>query len=244
MNESGVTSIIILTFNELRFTEVCLEYIRRHTPEPYELIIVDNASTDGTVEYLQGQRDIKLVLNDKNNGFAKGCNQGIEIASGDYILLLNNDTVSSPGWLRNMITCLKSNKSIGIVGPRSNYVKAPQRVSVEYTTMEEMLSFSTQFNKAGDPSKWFELEMAVGFCMLIKKEVIDAVGLLDERFGIGFFEDDDYCRRARRKGYKIMCAGDTFIHHFGSASFIGNKVDYNRLVHENWIKYNAKWHKV
>ncbi len=243
MNGSKLTSIIILTFNELRFTQVCLEYIRRYTPESYELIVVDNASTDGTVEYLRDQRDIKLVLNAKNNGFARGCNQGIEIASGDYILLLNNDTAVSPGWLKNMITCLESNESIGIVGPRSNYVKAPQILKVEYKNMEEILSFSTQFNSASDPSKWFELEMAVGFCMLIKKQVINEVGLLDERFGIGFFEDDDYCRRAREKGFRIVCAGDTFVHHFGSASFIGNQIDYNRLVRKNWQKYLAKWKK-
>ncbi|MHB9093104.1 MAG: glycosyltransferase family 2 protein [Eubacteriales bacterium] len=243
MNTPRLTSIIILTFNELRFTKVCLEYIRRYTSEPYELVVVDNASTDGTVEYLRGQKDIKLVINDKNNGFAKGCNQGIEIAAGDYILLLNNDTAVSPGWLGNMIVCLESDQSIGIVGPRSNYVKEPQRLKVEYTTMDQIVSFSTQFNKVSDPSKWFELEMAVGFCMLIKRKVIDVVGLLDEQFGKGFFEDDDYCRRAKEKGFKIMCAGDTFVHHFGSASFIGNKIDYNRLERENWIKYNAKWHK-
>ena len=238
-----LTSIIVLTFNELRFTQVCLEYIRRYTPEPYELIVVDNASTDGTVEYLVSQKDIKLTLNAKNNGFAKGCNQGIRIASGDYILLLNNDTAVSPRWLENMIACLESDSSIGIVGPRSNYAKPPQLLKVEYTNMEEVLNFSTQFNSAGDPSKWFELEMAVGFCMLMKRDVINQVGLLDERFGIGFFEDDDYCRRAREKGFRILCAGDTFVHHFGSASFHGNKIDYNSLVQKNWQKYNAKWYK-
>lgn len=241
MCKPRLTSIIILTFNELRFTKLCLELIRWHTPEPYELVVVDNASTDGTVEYLRSQNDIRLFPNDKNNGFAKGCNQGIQTAAGDYILLLNNDTAVAPGWLGNMINCLESNKSIGIVGPRSNYVKPPQLLGVGYTNMAEVLSFSTDFNKERDPAKWFELEMAVGFCMLIKREVIKEVGLLDERFGIGFFEDDDYCRRAREKGFKIMCAGDTFVHHFGSASFIGNKIDYNRLVKISWLKYMAKW---
>ena len=241
MNEPGLTSIIILTFNELRFTRLCLEHIRRYTPEPYELIVVDNASTDGTIEFLQGQEDIKLILNRKNEGFAKGCNQGIEIAAGDCVLLLNNDTAVAPGWLENMVNCLTSDRRIGIVGPCSNYVKAPQLLKVEYKTMAEVIDFSTRFNKVRDSAKWFELEMAVGFCMLIKRPVIDSVGLLDEQFGIGFFEDDDYCRRAKEKGFKIMCAGDTFVHHFGSASFIGNKIDYNRLVKKNWSKYITKW---
>jgi len=243
MNISRLTSIIILTFNELRFTKVCLEFIRRYTPEPYELIVVDNASTDGTVEYLLSQKDIKLKLNPQNRGFAGGVNQGIQTAAGEYVLLLNNDTAVSPGWLGNMIRCLESDESIGIVGPLSNYVKAPQLVKVDYTNMEEVLRFSTEFNKTSDPSKWFELDMAVGFCMLIRRQVINEVGLLDERFGIGFFEDDDYCRRAKEKGYKIMCAGDTFVHHFGSASFIGNKIDNKSLAKRNWLLYFTKWKK-
>lgn len=243
MNEPPLTSIIILTFNELRFTKLCLEFIRRYTSEPYELIVVDNASTDGTVGYLQDQKDIKLIINNQNRGFAKGCNQGIKIASGDYVLLLNNDTAVSPGWLGNMINCLESDESIGIVGPRSNCAKPPQLLKVDYKNMDEMLNFSTQFNMVRDPGKWFELEMAVGFCMLIKRKVIDEVGLLDESFGIGFFEDDDYSRRTKEKGFKIICAGDTFVHHFGSASFIGNKINYKWLIRNNWVKFNTKWKK-
>lgn len=243
MAKQRLTSIVILTFNQLGYTKLCLESIRRYTPEPHELIVVDNASTDGTVEYLQGQTDVKLVLNRENKGFAKGCNQGIAAAAGDYVLLLNNDTIAAPRWLNNLITCMESDQSTGIVGPRSNYAKEPQYLRVNYTTIEEMLEFSKAFNKSSDPAKWFELDMVVGFCMLIRRQVIDDIGLLDEQFGIGFYEDDDYCRRAKEKGFKIMCAGDTFVHHFGSRSFIGNYIDYNRLAQENWIKFQDKWHK-
>ena len=221
---AGLTSIVILTYNQFEYTRWCLAAIRYYTSEPYELIVVDNGSTDGTVEYLQSQADMEIILNGENKGFAKGCNQGIKTAGGEYILLLNNDTVPVSGWLRNMINCLESDPSIGIVGPRSNYVKGPQSLEVSYTDMDEMFAFSEQFNRSPDPAKWLELGMVVGFCMLVKRAVIDTVGLLDERFGIGFFEDDDYCLRARSKGFKIMCAGDTFVHHFGS-----------------WEKYLAKW---
>lgn len=236
-----LTSIVILTYNELEYTRWCLASIRYYTSEPYELIVVDNGSTDGTVEFLRSQQDIRFIHNRENKGFAKGCNQGISQAAGDYVLLLNNDTAVASGWLRNMINCLESNPATGIVGPRSNFVKGPQSLPVEYKNMDEMFAFSSRFNEKPDPAKWFELEMAVGFCMLIRRHVIDVVGLLDERFGIGCFEDDDYCRRAKLKGFKIMCAGDTFVHHFGSRSFIGNNIDRDRLVRENWQKYLTKW---
>lgn len=238
---SGLTSIVIPTFNQLEYTRWCVASIRFFTTEPYELIVVDNGSSDGTREYLQTQKDIRPILNEMNGGFAKACNQGIRQAAGDFVLLLNNDTAVAAGWLRNMINCLESNPAIGIVGPRTNFAKGPQSLQVDYANMDEMFAFSCQFNAKPDPSKWFELEMAVGFCMLVKRQVIESVGLLDERFGIGFFEDDDYCRRVRLKEFRIMCAGDTFVHHFGSRSFIGNKIDRDRLVQENWRKYAAKW---
>ena len=98
-----LTSIIIPTYNQLEYTRWCLDSIRYYTGEPYELIVVDNGSTDGTVEYLWSQEDIRFIHNRENKGFAGGCNQGISHSAGDYVLLLNNDTVVASGWLGNMI---------------------------------------------------------------------------------------------------------------------------------------------
>ena len=93
----GLTSIIIVTFNELDYTRQCVESIRRLTDEPYELIFVDNASTDGTVQYLECQPDAKVIRNSDNRGFPAAVNQGIAAASGSQVLLLNNDTIVTTG---------------------------------------------------------------------------------------------------------------------------------------------------
>lgn len=236
----GLTSIVILAWNQLFYTRMCIESVRRYTDVPYELILVDNGSTDGTGEYFDSIPGAVVIKNPENRGFAAGCNQGIRAARGDYILLLNNDTVVSYNWLSNLINCLESNPEIGIVGPVSNYVSGVQLISTKYQSLEEMHQFAREFNRP-DPSRWFDTERLVGFCMLIRRSVIDRIGLLDEDFGIGNFEDDDYCLRARKAGFRLVCAGDTFVHHFGNKTFAGNKVDLDSLLAENRIKFCRKW---
>ena len=120
--ESKFTSIIILTYNQLEYTKICIESIRKFTnPDSYEIIIIDNNSTDGTINWLKTQEDVTVIYNNENLGFPKGCNQGIKIAKGDNILLLNNDTIVTPNWLSNMNKALWSSKEIGAVGTVSNY---------------------------------------------------------------------------------------------------------------------------
>jgi cellulose synthase/poly-beta-1,6-N-acetylglucosamine synthase-like glycosyltransferase len=102
-SDSSRTSIIILTHNQLSFTEMCLHSLRLFTPEPNQLIVVDNHSTDGTVDFLRRQADVQLIENATNRGFPAGCNQAIRIATGDQILLLNNDTIVTPGWLGRLL---------------------------------------------------------------------------------------------------------------------------------------------
>ena len=132
--KSLMVSIIILTHNQLEYTRLCIESIYKYTTESYQLILVDNGSTDGTVEYLKSvvshKSSIdshKLICNQKNLGFARGCNQGIEEASGSYILLLNNDVVVTDGWLKRMLQCAESDSKIGIVGPMTNFISGPQQ---------------------------------------------------------------------------------------------------------------------
>ncbi len=106
------TSIIILTYNNLSLTKGCIESIFKYTEkDSYEIIVVDNASTDDTVAYLKEQKDIKTIFNSENVGFPKGCNMGIQLASKDNdILLLNNDTIVTTNWLKNLKICLESDE--------------------------------------------------------------------------------------------------------------------------------------
>ena len=136
------TSIIILTLNKFDLTKSCIESIRRHTSEPYELIIVDNGSTDDTVEFLQNQKDIRAIYNKQNAGFAKGCNQGAAIATGDNLLFLNNDTVVTENWLKNMLNVLNADELIGMVGPVSNSYSRRQKIHVSYSDFSGLDEFA------------------------------------------------------------------------------------------------------
>jgi len=250
IRNAPLTSIIILTCNQIEYTKKCIESIFQNTQKPYELIIVDNGSTDGTVEYLEFEildRNkpvvIKVIKNISNNGFSGGNNQGMAAATGDYILLMNNDVVVTPGWLERLICCAEKKPEIGIVGPRSNYVSGPQLIEgVDYDThtLNGLIEFSN--NLAGDHSgQAQQILRVVGFCMLIKRAVIDKIGGMDDRYGLGNFEDDDFSLRATIAGFQSWIARDCFIHHFGHRTFIGEKVDLNKSLHKNWGIFKSKW---
>lgn len=235
------TSIVILTHNKLDYTKLCIESIRKYTPKwSYEIIVVDNNSTDDTVNWLKQQKDIKTIFNNENLGFPKGCNQGIEIATGDNILLLNNDTIVTHNWLENLVECLYSSSDIGAVGAVTNNCSYYQAIQVSYKSLEEMQVFARRFN-VSNPDKWEERLKLIGFCMLIKREVVEKIGLLDERYTPGNYEDDDYSLRIRKAGYRLMLCQDTFIHHFGSVSFGENREKFIGLLHTNRQKFVEKW---
>lgn len=237
----GLTSIVIVTFNQLPLTQKCLESIRLFTDEPYEIIVVDNASTDGTVDYLRTCGDVRLIANLENSGFPRGANQGMEASRGRQVLLLNNDVIVTTGWLRRLLVTLNSDPQIGLVGPCSNYVgSSEQQVPITYDELSSLDGFAWEFGKELS-GKVIDTDRLVGFCLLIKRALIDRIGYLDERFGVGNFEDDDYCRRARQNGFRAVVARDAFIHHFGHASFKGAGIDLNELLKRNESLYREKW---
>ncbi|MEC0171901.1 glycosyltransferase [Paenibacillus graminis] len=235
------TSIIILTYNKLEYTVQCIESIRKYTKnESYEIIVVDNNSEDGTVKWLQEQNDIITILNKENLGFPGGCNAGIKLASGSEILLLNNDTIVTRNWLSNMLKALYSEESIGAVGCTTNNCSYRQQIPVSYSSIESMHDFAKEHNHS-NAKFWNERLKLVGFCMLIKKKVVEEIGLLDERFFPGNYEDDDYSLRIRKAGYKLLLCKDTFIHHFGSVSFSDDINKFQDLMSSNAKKYEKKW---
>lgn len=236
------TSIIILTYNNLAYNKQCIESIRKFTDVgTYEIVVVDNNSTDGTSEWLKEQYDIKVIFNKENVGFPKGCNQGIELANKENdILLLNNDIIVTPNWLKNLTGCLHSSGEIGAVGAVTNNCSYYQTVPTTYSNLEEMISFAQNYN-IPDVSKWEQRVKLIGFCMLIKRRVINEVGVLDTRFTPGNFEDDDLSFRIINAGYKLILCKDTFIHHYGSTSFKTNPEKYYKLIDENSRKFEEKW---
>ncbi len=236
------TSIIILTYNNLEYTKLCIESVRKFTPEgSYETIVVDNCSSDGTAEWLREQPDIRLIANQRNEGFPAGCNQGIRAAeAGNDILLLNNDTIVTPQWLDALRTCLYSSPSIGAAGPVTNFCSNGQAIQTKFGDITEMLDFAAQFNASQRPEYECRQKL-VGFCLLMKREAVDQIGLLDERFTPGNYEDDDYSYRIQEAGYRLLLCHSVFIYHFGSLSFHKDIQAYQRHLLVNEKKFEEKW---
>lgn len=238
-----LTSIVILTLNELEYTRRCVDSIAAHTPEPHELIFVDNGSTDGTVEYLRSIPGATVITNGENRGFGGGCNQGIASAAGTTILLLNNDTVATDGWLAAMLRALEADPRRGVVGPRSNHVADRQRVAdvgYDVESLDGLDTWASEFVQTGAGSG-FEMTRLIGFCLLLRREVIDRIGGFDVRFGLGNFEDDDICMRAVVAGWSCWVCNDSFVHHFGSRTFAGAQIDHSTTMLENWHRFARKW---
>lgn len=242
------TAIVILTYNNLNYNKGCLDSIRKYTKEvTYEIVIVDNASTDGTREWLAEQKDIKVVLNSENVGFPKGCNIGIEAAEKDSdIMLLNNDVEVCPRWLENMQVALYSGEDIGAVGATTSYDfkgvlnSKGEVLDFDANPMEQVQEFASK-NNILDSNRWMYRNSLIGFCMLIKRSVLNNVGNLDERFTPGTFEDDDISLRIVCAGYKLLTCYDSYIHHFGSKSFNHKTAKYWELIERNSKKFREKW---
>lgn len=241
-----LVSIVVVTYNNLDLTKKCLESIERHTSMVrYELIIVDNASQDGTPDFLReyalSRPNVLLQLNDENLGFSAANNQGLALGKGDYLVVLNNDTVVTSGWAMGLIRHLRRDPTIGLIGPVTNNIGNEAKVPVEYESLEEMPSEAARYTLA-HMGQAFDIRTLAFFCVMVPRTTYERIGGLDEAFGLGFFEDDDYCRRVQEIGMKCVCAEDVFVHHNLSASF--NKLGEERkrkLMEKNRQIYEAKW---
>ncbi|MFC4596947.1 glycosyltransferase family 2 protein [Cohnella hongkongensis] len=235
-----LTSIVILTLNNLDQTMRCLHSIRVFTNSPYELIFVDNGSTDGTVAWLSQQPDVKLIANGVNRGFAAACNQGAAAAAGDHIVLLNNDTIVSHHWLTVLLQCLHADERTGIVGPRSNFVLPLQKLEADVRQEGQYHLFAQSYNRH-QPDLWQDLCALSGFCMLLRRSTWHRLGGFDEAFGVGGYEDIDLGYRALKAGLVLRLAGDAFVYHEGNQSFNANAIDVYGAAAANRRLFIRKW---
>ncbi len=236
------TSIIILTYNHLSLTKACLASIEQYTEkDTYEIIVVDNNSSDGTRDWLLTQPHFKLILNSENKGFPKGCNQGIQIASKENdILLLNNDTIVTENWLKNLKICLDSDPKIGAVGLVCNQNENHQGVDFTYDDFNTMQHLAKQNNQS-NPKKWEDKSMLIGFCMLIKREVMNQLKGLDEAYTPGYIEDNDFSLRILTLGYRLVLCHDSFIHHYLGTEFRKDLTKFYPILTKNRAYFYQKW---
>jgi GT2 family glycosyltransferase len=182
-----------------------------------------------------------VILNGGNLGFSPAANEGLALARGDRLVLLNNDTLVPPGWLPGLLAHL-GDERVGLVGPVTNRIGNEAEVPAEYRTWAEFLSFCRQ--RASERSgQAVDIQVAAMFCLGMRRDVWERLGPLDERYEIGLLEDDDYSERARRAAYRVLCADDVFVHHFSEASF-GKLVptgEYAEILQNNKRRYAEKW---
>jgi GT2 family glycosyltransferase/glycosyltransferase involved in cell wall biosynthesis len=245
-------SVVVLSYNNLKLTEVCLNSLLKYTNYVnWELIVVDNASSDGTPEYLtefgREHPAAKIILNPENGGFSAGNNLGIKEASGDIVILLNNDTYVTDGWIMSLVRHFKADPELGLVGPVTNNIGNEAKIDIAYDSKEQIAAKALAYTSVHGRERLYVDNIAF-FCAAISADAIGKIGLLDERFGLGFFEDDDYCKRARNAGFKIAIAEDCFIHHELSASWNANKqkqrdeyLERNKRIFEE--KWGEPWKK-
>lgn len=235
-------TVVIPCFNAWEYTEACLSSLARCTPEPYDVVLIDNGSTDGTSERFQAVGSGTLVRNAENLGFSIAANQGIELAAGDVVVLLNNDTIVTEGWLGALLDALVADEDVGVAVPVSNFVIDPQKVPVTYSAApgEELEAFAADraHRLAGQGR---DLTRISGLCMAIRRELLAQIGGFDPRFRLGNFEDDDFALRARSAGWRLRLREDSFIHHFGHRAFAQIEEDFDALLHENAARFCLKW---
>ena len=232
--------IVIPVWNQLEYTKECLTALFKFTFFPFRLIIVDNASDVPTAQYLdsvkeENPRQVSLIRNRENMGFVKAVNQGIRQSRAAYVCLLNNDTQAAGGWLEEMVKVAQSGDDIGIVNPNSNTLgwKAKKGRSLQ-TIAQELKSYSGEYSR---------LPWACGFCMLIKRRVIQEVGLFDEIYGMGTFEDADFGKRAQAAGFISVCAKAAYVYHRERRSFIRFK-KFDQDFRRNRQIFFAKWGRI
>ncbi|MCS6887044.1 MAG: glycosyltransferase [Chloroflexus sp.] len=238
-------AIIVLTWNGLAVTQRCFESLRAKTRDvPYRLIVVDNGSTDGTVEWLRTQRDVTLIANSENRGFAAGVNQGIAAAPPDHdILLLNNDTeIIEETWLSHLRAVANDHPDYGIVGCLLLFPNGLLQHAGTYMPKHNFWGYQIGGGEPyiGQYPGIREVEGVTGACMYIRRDVIATIGGMDEAY-FSYYEDTDYCLRATRAGFKIACTGGARVVHHENSSARLNNVDWWRLFSHGQRVFLSKW---
>lgn len=224
--------IIICVHNALEDVQICLETIEKHTSAPYQLIIVDDGSFKPTEEYLKsfvaGKEHCTLLRNEKANGYTRAANKGLRSSTAEFIVLLNSDTIVGPEWLSRLYAAIISNDRYGVAGPLSNTASWQSVPKLEddgdwaINPLPDSMSAEQMCQNIKDYSGMLrpDAKLLNGFCMMIRRAVIDDIGYFDEDlFGEGYGEEDDFNLRARNAGWKLVIADDVYIYHAQSKSY-------------------------
>jgi len=235
--EQPLVSVLVPCCGQIEYARLCVPALLRHSRRPCELIFLDVGSLDGTSDFLDGVAAaapvrVEAVHVRDEGGFAAACQAGLSLARGSFVVWLNSDVLVTDSWLEQLVALASLNPEIGVVGPTSNCAPAPQRVSpVPYRLrpptprhgpgragpssldLAPLDRFASEWRER-HRRLWSDCESLGGFCMLIKRQVLQQVSLFES--GGGVLDADAFCRRVRRAGYVCAFCRDLYVHHFGS----------------------------
>jgi GT2 family glycosyltransferase len=253
-----LVSAIIVNYDKRPYSELCVTSLLKTAYEPLEIIVVDNGSTDGTVELLEELRDAcsaagvryEVILNDTNIGAPAARNQGMERADGDYIAFLDNDiAVRDVQWLTKLRAALDEAHDIGICGPKLLFPFEPYRI--EFAGCEVSPTGRVHYRGRGAPSdaaefnERREVQCLISAAWLMKAQLVDEIGLMDELFSPAQYEDIDYCYRARDAGYRILYQPLAELYHFENVTTDGSvDVKFRRITMRNAVAFKRRWRHV
>ncbi|MFK4438297.1 glycosyltransferase family 2 protein [Paenibacillus sp. RC21] len=205
-------SIIIPSYNQLHRLRTCIDRIEENTSCPHEIIVVDCGSTDGTRTYLLRKSiAVRYALLQKDIHLTGSLNQGLMMAKGTTIVVLDPNALVTPDWLDRLLECLHSDPRIGVVGPVTNGPFGEQQIEAPYTNENEARLFAISHN-VSNPAAWRETKSLAGFCLLLSRETLEKTGYWDEGCHSGQEADADWLLRVRLLGTRLAIAGDAFIH--------------------------------
>lgn len=206
-------SIIVTNYNKKEMLERCISLIKRHTKEDYELIVVDDASTDGSAKMVKETfLEVTLVANRQNHGFAKSNNLGMTKATGELILLLNNDVEVHSDWEDGLLEAAKE-KDAGIIGCKLLYPDGRIQHAGCSLSPWRIIFHGRGEADNGQYDRIRECDYVTGAAFLIKRAVVKRIGYLDEGYSPLYYEETDYCARARKVGFKVIYTPKTKLVH-------------------------------
>lgn len=223
--------LIVVVRNKIHYTRLCIESIFRNVRPPFHLILVDNASTDETPNYFEELRQRKTpsvqvthLRNEVNQGYVLGLNQGIRCSQAPYVIFSNNDVEVYPSAIEELMRVAEQKPEFGLVNPCSN------EFGLKAYDERKLLS---------QRGRWIELSQTSGFFVLVKREVIEAIGGIDVAFSPGYYDDMDYAERAKRAGFLCVLAQGAYVYHYGTRSFLSK--DKQKLWKRHELIFNQRY---
>lgn len=239
--EKPKVSIIIPVHNQYSFTMKCLLSVKQNTTlKDYEIIIVDDCSTDQTKRIENCVSNTKIIRNEINKGFLLNCNIGVKEAKGEYIYLLNNDTYILPNAINKLVEILDCDENVGAVGSKLIYpdgkLQGAGSAVMKNGNVYSIGHLETPFDEKYNYLK--EVDYCCGASLMIRKSIWDLLGGFDELFIPAYFEETDLCLQIKKLGYKVMYQPESEVIHYTSQSYNENSFKQMEINHK---KFKQKW---